>query len=128
VLAWWPCGTTAILLWTGQASVPGGVATWLSWRPLRYIGDVSYSLYLWHYVWLMLPLQMVHPPTSSWARVIEIAGAFACAVVSYHFLENPIRHSKRLDRDGVAVALMLLICVGCSWDATLLVGHLAHVS
>jgi len=95
---------------------------------LRYIGDVSYSLYLWHYVWLMLPLQMVHPPTSSWARVIEIAGAFACAVVSYHFLENPIRHSKRLDRDGVAVALMLLICVGCSWDATLLVGHLAHVS
>jgi hypothetical protein len=43
-------------------------------------------------------------------------------------LENPIRHSKRLDRDGVAVALMLLICVGLSWDATLLVGHLAHVS
>jgi peptidoglycan/LPS O-acetylase OafA/YrhL len=128
VLAWWPCGTTAILLWTGQASAPGGPATWLSWRPLRYIGDISYSLYLWHYVWLMLPLQMVHPPTSPWARVIEIAGAFACAVISFHFLENPIRHSKRLDRDGVAVALMLLICVGLSWDATLLVGHLAHVS
>jgi peptidoglycan/LPS O-acetylase OafA/YrhL len=128
VLAWWPCGTTAVLLWTGQASVRGGPATWLSWRPLRYIGDISYSLYLWHYVWLMLPLQMVHPPTSSWARVIEIAGAFACAVISYHVLENPIRHSKRLDRDGVAVALLLLICIGLSWDATLLVGHLAHVS
>ena len=127
VLAWWPCGTTAVLLWTGQASVQGGPATWLSWRPLRYIGDISYSLYLWHYVWLMLPLQMVHPPTSSWARVIEIAGAFACAVISYHVLENPIRHSKRLDRDGVAVALLLLICIGLSWDATLLVGHLAHV-
>ena len=127
VLAWWPCGTTAVLLWTGQASVKGGPATWLSWRPLRYIGDISYSLYLWHYVWLMLPLQMVHPPTSSWARVIEIAGAFACAVISYHVLENPIRHSKRLDRDGVAVALLLLICIGLSWDATLLVGHLAHV-
>lgn len=127
VLAWWPCGTTAILLWTGQASAPGPV-TLLSWRPLRYIGDISFSLYLWHYVWLMLPLQMVHPPTSSWAREIEIAGAFACAVLSYHFLENPIRHSKRLDRDGVAVALMLVICVALSWDATLLVGHLAHVS
>ena len=127
VLAWWPCGTTAVLLWTGQASVKGGPATWLSWRPLRYVGDIWYSLYLWHYVWLMLPLQMVHPPTSSWARVIEIAGAFACAVISYHVLENPIRHSKRLDRDGVAVALLLLICIGLSWDATLLVGHLAHV-
>src|SRR5665213_3178547 len=127
VLAWWPCGTTAILLWTGQASAPGP-ATLLSWRPLRYIGDISYSLYLWHYVWLMLPLQMVHPPTSPWARVIEIAGAFACAVISYHVLENPVRHSKRLDRDGVAVALMLVICIALSWDATLLVGHLAHVS
>jgi peptidoglycan/LPS O-acetylase OafA/YrhL len=127
VLAWWPCGTTAILLWSGQASARVGPATLLSWRPLRYVGDISYSLYLWHYVWLMLPLQMVHPPTSSWARVIEIAGAFTCAVISYHFLENPIRHSKRLDRDGVAVVLMLLICVGLSWDATLWVGHLAHV-
>jgi peptidoglycan/LPS O-acetylase OafA/YrhL len=127
VLAWWPCGTTAVLLWTGQASATGGPATWLSWRPLRYVGDISYSLYLWHYVWLMLPLQMVQPPTSPWAREIEIAGAFACAVISYHLLENPIRHSKRLDRDNVAVALMLLICVGLSWDATLLVGHLAHV-
>jgi peptidoglycan/LPS O-acetylase OafA/YrhL len=127
VLAWWPCGATAVLLWTGQASA-GGVVTWLSWRPVRYVGDISYSLYLWHYVWLMLPLQMVHPPTSAWARVFEVAGAFACAAISYHFLENPIRHSERLDRDGVAVALMLLICIGLSWDATLLVGHLAHVS
>ena len=95
---------------------------------MRYIGDISYSLYLWHYVWLMLPLQMVNPPTGDWARVIEVAGAFACASISYHFLENPIRHSKRFDRDGIAVALMLLICVGLSWDATLLVGRWAHVT
>lgn len=128
VLAWWPCATTAVLLWTGQASARGAAASWLSFRPLRYVGDISYSLYLWHYVWLMLPLQMAHPPTSSWARVLEVAGAFACAVISYHFLENPIRHSQRLDRDGVAVALMLLVCVGLSWVATLWIGHLAHVS
>jgi hypothetical protein len=60
--------------------------------------------------------------------VIEVAGAFACAALSYHVLENPIRHSKRLDRDGVAVALMLLVCVGLSWDATLWIEHLAHVT
>jgi peptidoglycan/LPS O-acetylase OafA/YrhL len=127
VLAWWPCGATALLLWTGEGSAVGGPSSWLSWRPLRYIGDISYSLYLWHFVWLMLPLQMVHPPTSPWARVIEIGGALVCAMISYHALENPIRHSKRLDSDFVAVALILLFCIASSWDATLIVGRMAHI-
>ena len=127
VLAWWPCAATAVLLWTGQASARGGPATWLAWRPARYVGDISYGLYLWHFAWLMLPLQMVHPPTSPGARVVEVAGAFACAALSYHLLENPLRRSKRLDDDGQSVALLLLICLAVSLDATIIVGHLAHV-
>jgi peptidoglycan/LPS O-acetylase OafA/YrhL len=128
VLAWWPCGACAILLWTGQASIKGAPASWLSWRPLRYIGDISYSLYLWHYPWLMLPLQRVHPISSPLARIIEVAGTTACAVLSYHFVENPIRHSRRLSRDGWASALLLLICIALSWDATLIIGRLAHAT
>ena len=126
LLAWWPCGATAVLLWTGQGSSSWGPATALSLRPMRYVGDISYSLYLWHFVWLMLPLQMVNPPASPWAREIEIAGAVACAVISYHLVENPIRRSTLLDRDRVAVALLLLICVALAWDASLLVGHLSR--
>jgi peptidoglycan/LPS O-acetylase OafA/YrhL len=128
VLAWWPCGACAILLWTGQASIKGAPASWLSWRPLRYIGDISYSLYLWHYPWLMLPLQRVHPISSPLARIIEVAGTTACAVLSYHFVENPIRHWRRLSRDGWASALLLLICIALSWDATLIIGRLAHAT
>jgi peptidoglycan/LPS O-acetylase OafA/YrhL len=128
VLAWWPCAASALLLWTGQASVKGAPASWLSWRPLRYVGDISYSLYLWHYPWLMLPLQRVHPISSPMARVVEVAGTTACAVLSYHFVENPIRHSRRLNGDGWATALLLLICVALSWNATLLIGRLAHVT
>jgi peptidoglycan/LPS O-acetylase OafA/YrhL len=124
VVAWWPCGASATLLWTGQSSLRGAPSSWLSWRPLRYIGDISYSLYLWHYAWLVLPEQMAHPLTSPFARVIEIAGATACAVVSYHLVENPIRHARRLVRDGWAAALLLLVCVALSWDTTLLIGHL----
>jgi peptidoglycan/LPS O-acetylase OafA/YrhL len=124
VVAWWPCGASAALLWTGQSSVRGAPASWLSWRPLRYIGDISYSLYLWHYPWLILPLQMVHPLTSPFARVVEIMGATACAIVSYHLVENPIRHSRRLVRDGWSAALLLFVCIALSWDATFLIGHL----
>ena len=126
VLAWWPCGAAAVLLWTGQGSATWGPVTVLSLRSMGYVGDISYSLYLWHFAWLMLPLQMVHPPTSPWARVLEIAGAASCAVISYHLVENPIRRSTWLDRDRVAVLLLLFICVALSWDATLFVDHLAH--
>lgn len=123
VLAWWPCAAAAVLLYTGQASVRGAPATWLSWRPCRYVGDISYSLYLWHYPWLMLPLQMSHPYSSPLARVVEVAGATACAVVSYHFVENPIRRSRRLDGDGAAVALLLAVCVALSVVVTLVLAH-----
>ncbi len=123
-IAWWPCAASATLLWTGQSSLRGAPASWLSWRPLRYVGDISYSLYLWHYPWLILPLQMVHPFASPLARVVEVAGATACAMASYHLVENPIRHSRRLVRDGWSAALLLFVCIALSWDTTLLVGHL----
>jgi peptidoglycan/LPS O-acetylase OafA/YrhL len=76
----------------------------------------------------MLPLQRVHPIFSPWARVVEVAGATACAVVSYHFVENPIRWSRRLSRDGWTTALLLLVCAALSWDVTLVIGRLGHVT
>ena len=127
VLAWWPCSAAAVLILSGVKSAPVGPSDWLSRRPLRYVGDISYSLYLWHYVWLMLPLQLVHPLTSWYWVPFEIAGAFACAIASYHLVENPIRRSPTLSRDPWLVLLLLVVCVALSWDATLVVGHLAHV-
>ena len=76
----------------------------------------------------MLPAQMSHPYTSPLARVVEVAGASACAVCSYHFLENPIRRSRRLDADGVAVAMMLVACVTASIVATIVVAHYTSIA
>ena len=116
----------AALLITGVSPTRGGPSSWLAWRPLRYVGDISYSLYLYHYAWLMLPLLWASPPTSPLARTLEVGGAVVCAILSYHLLENPIRHSRRLSRDRVATFLLLGVCVALSWNATLLVGHLVH--
>ncbi|NNN00255.1 MAG: acyltransferase [Acidimicrobiaceae bacterium] len=128
LLAWWPSAASAVLLFTGQASLRGAPASWLSWRPLRYVGDISYSLYLWHFAWLMLPLQLVHPISSPGARIAEVAGATVCAILSYHFVENPVRHSNLLARDAWATGLLLAICLVLSWDSTFVIGRLAHVS
>ena len=121
-LAWWPCGATAVLLWTGQRSFPGAAATWLSWRPLQYVGNVSYSFYLWHYAWLMLPLQYATTPMAPLSRLVQIGGAFGCAVVSYHFIENPIRRSLWLDDRPYAAGLLLVGCLTLTWVVTLIYG------
>jgi peptidoglycan/LPS O-acetylase OafA/YrhL len=120
--AWLPCAATAALIWAG---VGGGrtVASWLlSTRPLGYVGDISYSLYLFHF-----PLLELAKEAPSWLssvdwRLFAIGGTVVCAICSYHQLENPIRRSRKLHADPVAVALLLAVCVAASWTATIVVG------
>lgn len=118
-LAWWPCGATAVLLWTGESSA-FGPASLLATRPLQYVGNVSYSFYLWHYGWLMLPLEYATSPMAPSSRILQVAAAFGCAVLSYHFIENPIRRSKWLDRRPYAAGLLLVGCLATTWGVTLL--------
>lgn len=117
-LAWLPCLASALLLWSGQGSTP--TARLLAVKPLQFVGDLSYSLYLWHYLWLFLPQQLDVPLNSPSDRLLQIAGAFGCALASYYLVENPIRHNRRLQRDGVAVALLLIVGLALAFDATLL--------
>ncbi len=125
--AWLPCAAAALLVWAGIGGQRNPMTRLLSMRPLGYIGDLSYSLYLVHYVWLQLPAQLATPLTSWPWRILELAGTFVTAVLSYHFLENPIRHSRRLAGDRVAVFLLLCVFVATSWTASLVVAHFAHL-
>jgi peptidoglycan/LPS O-acetylase OafA/YrhL len=127
-LAWLPCGAAALLIWAGIGGNRNPVTWVLSTRPLGYIGDISYSLYLTHYVWLQLPAQLANPLTSWPWRVLELSGTFATAVLSYHLLENPIRRSRRLATDRVSVALLLGVCIAAVWTASIVVDHFAHLT
>ena len=122
-LAWWPALGVAILLWANERQVRFGPTSWLGIRPLRYIGDRSYALYLWHYIWLMLPMQLVTPLGPEWLPV-QLVGAFACAILSHRFIELPFMKSERFKRDGLAALLILLISVAMVWNATLIIDQL----
>ncbi|MGC4793431.1 acyltransferase family protein [Micromonospora saelicesensis] len=62
----------------------------------RYIGDISYSLYLWHFPLIVLVGAML-PPESTRTYLVVLAGTTLLSVASYHFLEDPIRRSSWLD-------------------------------
>ena len=123
VLAWWPALAAAALLWANENAIRFGPASWLSIRPLRYLGDISYALYLWHYIWLMLPAQLESPLGAEWLPA-QVAGALVCAVLSHHLIEKPLVRSERFKRDWVAAVLLLLISLALVWNATLVIEQL----
>lgn len=70
------------------ASVPARV---LSFSPLRFVGRISYGLYLWHWpIYIVLDGSRTGLEGAEllWARV---AASFAAAVLSYYLVERPVR-------------------------------------
>ena len=71
-------------------------STILTNRLSVYLGDISYSLYLWH--WPVILFVGVLLPGNVYFRVPALLLMFGLAVAAYEFFENPIRHSNWLDK------------------------------
>lgn len=71
-----------------------GRKTWLSRflsNPvLKWMGDRSYSIYLWHYPIILLISKGIK--ASWWITLIEIVLSVVLAELSYRFIETPIRY------------------------------------
>ncbi|WP_433531742.1 acyltransferase family protein [Micromonospora sp. CA-263727] len=66
-------------------------------RVVRYVGDISYSLYLWHFPLLILIGAAL--PGGGYATPMLALGATALlSIFSYHLVEDPIRRSSWLAR------------------------------
>ncbi len=101
-----PCVGAALLIHTGKdASLLTAQA--LSLGPVRFIGLISYSLYLWHW-----PVAVISRYAAFWYgwdpdlkahKLAVLALSFAAAVLSWHFVERPFR--QRPYRLGSAAVL-----------------------
>ncbi|CAN7471188.1 acyltransferase family protein [Terrabacter sp. LjRoot27] len=61
-------------------------------RPIQGLGDISYSLYLWHMPLLIIPLSLFGE-LSHLTKVAITALALALSVVTFRWIEDPIRRS-----------------------------------
>jgi peptidoglycan/LPS O-acetylase OafA/YrhL len=79
----------------GLLAGPGtAVARALGWAPVAYLGRISYGLYIWHWpwsVWLGVAHREEFRPGPA---VVALAATLACAVASYHLVEQPIRRGR----------------------------------
>lgn len=92
----------------------------LSLAPLRYLGRVSYSWYLWHWPVLLLGAMFVSV-FNPWNRVALAVASLAVASISHALVEKPLRHAKwslpypaRTIAIGLA-GMLLVAAAGSAW-------------
>jgi peptidoglycan/LPS O-acetylase OafA/YrhL len=93
----------------------GPVSRALSFRPLCAAGLISYGLYLWHWpIYVYLDSDRVH--LTGWPLLaVRVGVTFVVAVLSYRYVEQPIRLGigapARLRRLAPALAAVLVLAV-----------------
>ena len=88
-----PVVGTAALLAGGLRAASWGPQWLLSMRPMRLVGDWSYSLYLWHWPALIIVSEAWRPAVG-WLGALVIAAVVPLSAATYYFVENPFRRAK----------------------------------
>lgn len=126
-----PCMGSALIIGAGESgSTLVGKA--LSWRPVVFVGLISYSLYLWHWpviilrdLGLSVNVSALLPHREGFVRLLqksndamEILVCLVLATLSWKFVEQPFRgHARRIERRrlfalSAAVLATLLLSAG----------------
>ena len=119
-LALLPCLGTAFLLFSNQVSSPGELTSagrLLSGRLPVFIGKISYSLYLWHWPILVFYSYLKLSDLTPADRALCFVVSFVPAVLSWKFVEQPIRKQRILKSTGnligaAVAAVLVMVAVG----------------
>ncbi|WP_413643230.1 acyltransferase family protein [Mycobacterium sp. RTGN5] len=107
-----------LVIGAGCATPSQGCGQFLSTSPMRAIGRISYSWYLWHWPVLVLAPFLLGHSLGLAERIIAALLSAGLAWLTMRYLENPLRFAPKI-RDfpwrslGVgAAATLIAVCVG----------------
>lgn len=94
-------------------------------RPIQTTGEISYSLYLWHWPPIVLLPAILDRELGFWPRLSIVGIAFALAWLTVHLVENPARFGRRMRRLrpstvgvlSVAGSIVVLAVAALGWNA-----------
>jgi peptidoglycan/LPS O-acetylase OafA/YrhL len=113
VAALLPVGGAALVIVGGSRFDPLGATAVLGLRPVRYVGRVSYSLYLWHWPVLVLLAGDLGHPLSTAVSLLAVGIAVVLSAITYAAVESPVRSSAFLrHRSRLVTVLLGIVMVG----------------
>ena len=83
-------GTVAVIV-AGTTRSPYAPARWLSLRPMTFVGDISYSVYLWHWPLIIVVPYVTGADLQTLDKVGILVGTILLAWLSKVFVEDPMR-------------------------------------
>jgi len=121
VVSWvgWAMMASAVVLFTETSNVPGSIAlipvvgciavlwagsTKSAWgpdriaslSPVQFVGDISYSLYLWHWPILVFAPFVLNSEIGVLHKLLLFVGMIAIAYASKRWIEDPARFARAL--------------------------------
>jgi peptidoglycan/LPS O-acetylase OafA/YrhL len=102
-----PCLGSALIIGAGESG-PSLVGAALSWRPVVFVGLISYSLYLWHWpvivlnkMGILFAMESTLPSrysgllsVSRYNVIVDTVASLVLAVASWRFVERPFRNGS----------------------------------
>ena len=106
-------GAIAFLLGGDSRSV---FSPWWAFKfwPVKFLGDISYSLYLWHWPLIILAPWVLHQNLTTRDRIVILGLSILLGWLSKRFVEDPIRFgrlSKARPRTQLLVAAAGMVAV-----------------
>ncbi|MBV6492771.1 MAG: hypothetical protein LDLANPLL_00772 [Turneriella sp.] len=115
-----PTFGTVFLILGNQAS--GAAGTLLGYQPMRFVGDISYAVYLWHWPLVVVSKQIpeIAKLSSGLQAAFIIATTFILSILTKYFVEDPFRtgvltfglrtkNRKIFVRSSIITALCLIL-------------------
>lgn len=111
-----PVAATAavILAGTGRRAPLWGVSALTDRRPVQWLGEVSYSLYLWHWPLIVLTPFLIGAPLSWWSRLLILVAALTLAWAGRRWVEAPAQRAawwRETPRAFLGGGLMMAVVV-----------------
>lgn len=100
---------TVLLIYSGPVSAVGRI---LGTAPLRYIGLLSYALYLWHWpIFIATQSVLAQSHFSIYWPYLAISVSVALSIFTYHLIEQPVRTKAILASTFAPVKAYAVLCL-----------------